>query len=197
MYPYEYMDSFERFDETALPPKEAFYSSLTDENISDDDYEHAKKVFESFEMKDLGDYHNLYLLTDVLLLADVFESFRDTCMQNYGLDAAHSYTAPGLAWQAALKMTEVELDLFTDPDMHLFIEEGIRGGVAIITHRYAKLNVPDLEGYDPTKPNEYIVYLDANNLYGWAMSQSLPTGDFKWLDQIDHQFDVASIPEDI
>ena len=92
-------------------------------------------------------------------------------------------------------MTEVELDLFTDLDMHLFIEEGIHRGVAIITHCHAKINVPDLKGYDPTKPNEYIVYLDANNLYGWTMSQSLLTGNFKLLDQIDH-FDVASIRED-
>ena len=189
------MDSFEKFREEQLPSKDAFFSSLTNEGISEEDYTHAQNVFESFEMVDLRDFHNLYLITDVLLLADVFESFRDTCMQHYGLDPAHNYTAPGLAWQAALKMTGVEMDLLTDMDMHLFIEEGIRGGVSMISHRYAKANVPELDDYDPTKPNEYLMYLDANNLYGWAMSQALPTSDFKWEENVDN-FDVSAVPAD-
>ena len=111
VYPYEYMDSLEKLKETKLPPKEAFYFRLNDEGISDEDYTHARKVWETFEMKNLEDYHNLYNQADVLLLADVFENFRDICIKNNKLDPAHYYTAPGLAWDAALKVTEVELEL--------------------------------------------------------------------------------------
>ena len=123
VYPYEYMDSLERFEETKLPPKEAFYSNLKNEGISDEDYTHAKKVWDLFEMKHLQDYHNLYNETDVLLLADVFENFRNLCLEIYKLDPAHYFTAPGLAWDAALKETEVELQLLTDIDMLLMIEK--------------------------------------------------------------------------
>ena len=197
VYPYEYMDSWVKFDEIALPTKDLFYSTLTGEAISDVDYEHAKNVFANFEMQDLRDYHNFYLLTDVLLLADVFESFRNTCVKNYDLDPAHCYTAPGLSWQAALKMTGVTLDLLTDIDMHLFIEAGIRGGVAVISHRHGQANLPDLPNYDSSKPKQHLVYWDANNLYGWAMSQYLPTGDFKWLteEEIDG-LDLLAIVDD-
>ena len=121
------MDSFEQCQEPQLPPKDAFYSSLTEEDISEIDYTHAQRVFNHFDMTDLGDYRNFYLLTDVLLLADVFENFRDVCLQHYGLYPAHNYTSPSLSWQAALKMTDVELDLVTNINQHLFIEEGIRG----------------------------------------------------------------------
>ena len=135
VYPYEYMDNINRFEETTLPPKEQFYSTLTEEHIKDQEYEHAQKVWQTFNIRNLKEYHNLYLLTDTLLLADVFEQFRTMCLQNYELDPVHSYTAPGLSWKAALKMTKVKLDLLTDVDQHLFIEDGIRGGVATITHR--------------------------------------------------------------
>ena len=107
------MDSLERFEETTLPPKEAFYSRLSGEDISDEDYAHTQKVWRVFEMDTLKDYHNLYNKTDVLLLADVFESFRDICLENYKLDPAHYYTAPGLAWDACLKMTGVNLELLS------------------------------------------------------------------------------------
>ena len=127
------MDSFEQFQEPQLPPKDAFYSSLTEEYISEIDYTHTQRVFNHFDMTDLGDYHNFYLLTDVLLLADVFENFREVCLQHYDLDPAHNYTSPGLSWQAPLKMTDVELDFLTNFDQHLFIEEGIMGGVATIS----------------------------------------------------------------
>ena len=138
IYPYEYMNSSEKLKETKLPPREAFYSRLIDEGISDEDYEHARKVWETFEMKNLGDYHNLYNQVDVLLLADVFENFRDICIKNYKLDPAHYYTAPGLAWDAALKVTEVKLELLSDMDMLLMVEKGIRGGVSMISNRYGK-----------------------------------------------------------
>ena len=140
VYPYEYMDSFERFQEPHFPPKDAFYSSLTEEEISEIDYTHAQRLFIHFNMTDFRDYHNFFLSTVVLLLADVFENFRDVCLQHYGLCPAHNYTFPGLSWQAALKMMDVELDLLTDIDQHLLIEEGIRRGVAMIIHQYAQAN---------------------------------------------------------
>ena len=129
VYPYDYMDTLERLKETKLPPKEAFYSKLKNEDISDEDYAHAQKVCDVFEMKHLQDYHDLYNENDVLLLADVFENFRNICLENYKLDPAHYFTAPGLAWDAALKETKVELELLTDIDMLLMVEKGIRGGV--------------------------------------------------------------------
>ena len=126
VYPYEYMGSPEKLKETKLPSKEPFYSRLNDESISDEDYIHAQKVWETFEMKNLEDYHNLYNQADVLLLADVYENFRNICIKNYNLDPAHYYTAPGLAWDAALKITKVELELLSDIDMLLMVEKGIR-----------------------------------------------------------------------
>ena len=133
---------------------------------------------------DMGEYHDLYLKSDVLLLADVFENFRNTCTKYYNLDPAHYYTSPGLAWDAALKMTDVKLELLTDIDMHLMIEKGIRGGISTITNRYSKANNKYMgDDYDYTKPSKYIIYLDANNLYGWAMCKPLPVKDFKWLNE--------------
>jgi hypothetical protein len=178
VYPYEYFDCWEKFDDSRLPSKEHFYSKLNDSDISDDNYQRAQDVFRCMEMTSLRDYHNFYLLCDVLLLADVFETFRSTCKKNYDLDPAHFYTAPGLSWQAALKMTGVQLELLTDIDQHLFIEAGIRGGVSSINHRYAKANLAQLPGYNPDESNKHLIYWDANNLYGWAMSQSLPTGEY-------------------
>ena len=182
VYPYEYMDSLERLNETKLPPKEAFYSKLMGEGISNEDYEHAKKVWEVFDMKTLQDYHDLYNETDVLLLADVFENFRKICLNNYNLDPAHYFTAPGLAWDACLKMTNVELELLSDIDMLLMIEKGIRGGVSMISNRYGKANNKYMgKSFNEKEPSKYIQYLDANNLYGWAMSNPLPTHGFKWM----------------
>ena len=180
IYPYEYMDSFEKFSETSLPKKEDFYSKLNDENITEDEYAHAKTVWETFDCKTLGDYHDLYVKTDVALLADVFENFRKLCLQQYGLDPAHYFTSPGLSWDALLKKTGVELELLTDHEMHMFVERGIRGGISMVSKRYAKANNPLVSDYDESKANSYIMYLDANNLYGWAMSKPLPKSGFKW-----------------
>ena len=182
VYPYEYMDSLERFKENKLPPKEAFYSRLTGEGISNEYYKHAKKVWEVFDMKTLQDYHHLYNVIDVLLLADVFENFRNICLDNYKLDPAHYFTAPGLAWDACLKITGVELELVSDIAMLLMIEEGIRGGVSMISNRYGKANNKYMgESFNEKEPSKYIQYLDANNLYGWAMSKPLPTHGFEWM----------------
>ena len=182
VYPYEYMDSLERFKENKFPPKEAFYSRLIGEGISDEDLKHAKKVWKVFGMKTLQDYHDLYNVTDVLLLVDVFENFRNVCMENYKLDPAHYFTAPGLAWDACLKITDVELELLSDIDMLLMIEKGIRGGVSMISNRHAKANNKYMgESFNEKDPFKYIIYLDANNLYGWAMSKPLPTHGFEWM----------------
>ena len=178
------MNSLEKLKETKLPSREAFYSNLNDEGISDEDYAHTKKVWETFEMKNLKDYHNLYNQVDILLLADVFENFREICIKNYRLDPAHYYTAPGLAWDAALKVTEVKLELLSDIDMLLMVEKGNRGGVSIISNRYGKANDKYMgDKYDPSKPSKYIAYLDVNNLYGWAMSKPLPTHGFEWMEK--------------
>ena len=185
VYPYEYMDSWERFEETQLPPAHSFYSKLTDENISDSDYEHAQRVWETFGCQTLGNYTDLYCRTDVLLLADVFENFRKTSQKQYRLDPAHYYTSPGLSWDALLKKTGVELELLTDYDQHLLIEKGMRGGISMVSKRHARANNPAVEGYDSEKPNSHILYLDANNLYGRAMSQPLPTGGFRWVEDCD------------
>ena len=184
VYPYEYMDSIDRFSETKLPPKSLFYSKLNDFNISNEDYEHAQTVWKEFKCKTLRSYHNLYNKSDVLLLADVFENFRDVCMNTYKLDPAWYYTSPGLAWDAALKLTDVKLELLSNYDMFLMFQHGIRGGVSTISTRYAKANNKYMgKSFDRKKTSSYIAYLDANNLYGSGMSNPLPTSGFKWMNK--------------
>ena len=181
VYPYSYMDSFNRIEETELPNKKEFFNDLNNTAISDSEYQHARKVWDSFKIKNLGEYHDLYLKTDVLLLSDVFQNFRNKCLKYYGLDPCHYFTSPGLSWDAMLKKTKVKLDLITDIDMLLFIEKGMRGGISHIAHRYAKANNKYLPNYNPELDDSYLTYQDANNLYGWAMCKRLPTGNFKWL----------------
>ena len=181
VYPYDFMDSFEKFNQTELPTKDQFYSILNDQHITDDEYDHAKKVWKTFKIKTMGEYHDLYLGSDVLLLTNVFENFGKTCMQCYKLDPCHYFTSPGLSWDAMLKMTNIKLELMTDIDMVQFIEKGMRGGVSYIANRYGKANNKYMKEYDEKAPSKYIMYLDANNLYGWAMSQYLPIGNFKWM----------------
>ena len=181
-YPYEYMDKAEKFNETKLPPREAFYSKLSGEGISNGNYKHAWNVWNTFKMKTFKDYHKLYNETDVLLLADVFENFRDLCLKIYGLDPVYYFTAPGLAWDACLKMTNINLELLSDLDMLLMFEKGIRGGISMISNRYGEANNKYMsKSFNKNKPKKYIMYFDANNLYGRAMSEKLPTHGFKWL----------------
>ena len=196
VYPYDYMDSFEKFDEAQIPRKEDFYSILNDQHISDEDYNRAKTVWGIFKIINIGEYHDLYLKSDVLLLADVFENFRKTCLEYYKLDPCHYFTSPGLSWDAMLKMTNIKLELITDIDMFQFIEKGMRGGISYIANRYGEANNKYMKEYDEKVPSKYIMYLDANNLYGWAMSQYLPTGGFRWMtDKQINNIDLAKYNE--
>ena len=175
------MDEWNKFDEKELPVKESFYRNLMMEDISDTDYKHANNVFEKFNLNNLGEYHDLYVRSDTLLLADVFENFRNACMKNYELDPAHFVSLPGLAWQACLKKANIELELITDYDMLLMIEDGIRGGICHAIQRYAKANNKYMNDYNKNNKSSYIQYLDANILYGMAMSEKLPIKGFKWM----------------
>ena len=181
-YPYEYMDVIEKFNDTKPPPREVFYSKLSGKGITEKNYKHVWNVWNTFKMKTFKDYHKLYNETDVLLLADVFENFRNLCLKIYGLDPVYYYTAPGLAWDACLKMTNINLELLSDPNMLLMFEKGIRGGISIISNRYGEANNKYMGNrFNKNKLNKYLMYLDANNLYGCAMSEKLPIHSFKWL----------------
>lgn len=161
VFPYEYIDKYEKLEETVLPSKESFYSLLRDSNITEEDYKHAQKVWMSFGIQTLGEYSDLYLKTDVLLLADVFENFRNTCHTTYSLDPAHYFGAPGLSFDAMLKHTNISIELFTDTDMLLFTEHGVRGGVSQVNKRYVKANnIYMNDEYEPTKETSYLMYLD-------------------------------------
>ena len=166
-----------RLKETKLPAKEQFYSILNDEHITSHAYEHAQNVWNTFNIQSLGEYHDLYLKCDVLLFADVFENFRKTCLQ-YKLDPCHYFTSPGLAWDTMLKMTSVKLELMYDVDMYQFIEKGMRVGISYIANRYVADD-------NKNKLSKYVMYLDVNNLYRWAMSQSLPIDGFQWMEPSD------------
>ena len=198
IYPYDYMNGIKKFSEEKLPTKEKFFSKLNDCGISDEDFDHAQRIWKEFGMKNFGEYHDLYLKSDVLPLADVFEEFRNVCLKNYSLDPAWYYTFPGLSWDPLLKHSGVKLELLTDPDILLLFEKGIRGGVSMILNRYGKANNKFMgEKYDPSQPSKYLAYLDANNLYGWAMMKPLPVGDFKWMREreLEHWEDTPCILE--
>ena len=158
VYPYEFMDSFNKFNHQ-LPSKEAFFSSLNGEGISESDYKHARNIWEVFKMKNMGDYYDLYLQSDTLLLADVFENFRKPCLATYGFDPCWYLTAPSFAWDCFLKTTKVKMELLKKTDMHLFFEKQIRGGVSTAFHRFAKANNKFMKDFDPSKPSTFIAYL--------------------------------------
>ena len=161
------MDNFKRFGEEKLPDKECFYNSVkdgtTDDNdekldghISDEDYFTCKNIWNKFNRKNMGDYHDHYLKKDILLLADLLEKFVDTCLKLYGLDPCHYFSSPGLSWDAMLKMTGMRLEKIVDIDMYLFIEKGLRGGTSYIAKKYSEANNKYLKDYDHTKPSKYI-----------------------------------------
>ena len=172
IYPYSYMSKPEKFEETQLPPIKDFYDTLNEEALPQKDYERAKIIWADFNMKTLQDYHDHYLLCDVLLLADVFQNFRQTIYDEHHLDALHFITLPSLAWASAMKYTNAKLDLITDPDMYLMVENNMRGGIATISHRYAPANNPLVEGHDTSKPTSFMSI---------CMSAPLPVGNFRFL----------------
>ena len=180
-YPYEYMDDIKKLKDTKPPPQKAFYSKLTRKGINKDNYKHVLNIWKTLKIESLKQYHEVYNKTDVLLLADVFEKFRDICLINYGLDPVYYYTAPGLAWDAMLKMTGINLELLSNVDMLLMIEKGIRGGISIISNRYGKANNKYMKDFNKKEPSKYLMYVDANNLYGCGMLQKLPVHSFKWM----------------
>jgi hypothetical protein len=217
VYPYEYIDSIVRLNDTELPSKDKFYSTLKQEGITDEEYQHAQEVWNTFNCKTLKDYHNLYLKTDVLILADAFEQFRDFFLHYHNIDPCYCFSAPGLTWQCGLRYTDIQLELLTDYDMLLMFEKGIRGGFSgVLGPRHVKAfnkYTPNYRGngnrilddhemkecMERLKRGEnlndfltekFLLYLDANNLYGWAMSQKLPTRDFKWEANEDYYKDI-------
>ena len=172
IYPDEYMNSFKRFNEDELPDKSNFFSSLKDSEINEEEYERAVCVWKLFIIKNLGQYDHLYLKTDVLLLADVFDKFIKTCLNYYGLNPSHYFSSPGLSWDSMLKMTGVALEKISNIDVHNFIEKGVTGGISYISKRYAKL--------DDSKKKKSIIYWDMNNLYGFRMIQPIPVSDLNF-----------------
>ena len=167
VYPYEYITSIDVLKEDKLPNIEDFNSELTGKGITETDFKHVKEIWKIFGMKTLEDLHNLYMETDVMLLADVFETFRENILEKYKLDPVHFMTAPSLTWTAGLKKTRVELQILTDPDMCMFVDQGLMGGISMISHPYAK------------NEDGFIFYCDANNHYGYAMSQYLPMDGYQ------------------
>ena len=181
VYPYDYMNSFDKFNESQLPSIEDFYSQLYEEGITDTQHTRAKVIWNNSNIKNLGEYHDLYLMTDVYLLSDVFENFRDMCLNYYGLDPAHYITLPNYSWSAFLSLTGVRLQQIHNKDMYEMISKGLRGGMTQCAHKKVEANNKFMnEQYDLSKPSSYISYLDANNLYGLAMSKKLPFDKFNW-----------------
>ena len=181
VYPYEYMTDWDRFNETKLLPVDRFYRKLTQQGIKEIDYRHANKVFETSKLKNMRDFRDLY---DTLQLFDVFEKFRSTCDNIFKLDPANYLSAAGLFWNACLEKTAIKLELLTDLDMFLLIESGLRRGICHPVKRYAKANNKYMKIYDKKKKSSYILYLDANNLYGYVMVRKLPKGGIKWVKNI-------------
>ena len=179
---YDYVDSFARLDEPVLPPREAFFNKLVGMECSETVYAHAQQVFADFQCENLKDYMQLYLLSDICLLADVFQMFRNKSLNEYQLNPAYFVSAPQLARNALLKHIHQSIPMITDPEMYRIIQPNIRGGMCHASVCYARANNKLMGSlYDPTKPTSYIMEVEANNLYGWAMSQEMPDVKFEWV----------------
>lgn len=197
VYPYDYMDSWSKFNENCIPPQSNFFNSLTGEHITNKEYLRAQTIWKAFNIHSLGAYTDLYLKVDVLLLCDIFEKFRMSSMHYYKLDPVFYVTSPGLSWDAMLLHTGVELELISNIEIYQLLEKGIRGGLAQCSLRYAKANNKYLSEYDNSKPSNYLIYLDCNNLYGYAMLQKLPISDFRFMTEDEvRKFNVHSVSDD-
>ena len=185
-YPYEYVDSIEKLNTPMNEIKrEHFDSKLTLSKLSDKDWEHIQNVINKFEIKTLREWHDLYLKIDVYGLTDVFEYYRELAFDTYGIDPAHYIGLPSFTWAAGLKFTQVSLQNITDPDLYMFFEKMKRGGISVISQRYAKANNPYLPDYDEKEENTYIYQVDCNNLYGWSMCENLPKDGIEWCSDFD------------
>ena len=195
VFPYEWLTHVAHFDQTCLPQKDQFFSRLNSNGITDAEYAHAKDVWKTFSMSTMREYHDLYLKTDVLLLADVFEHFRDMALEHFKVDPCHYVTAPGMFFDALLNISDVELELISDPEMYDFVERAKRGGVSSIMKQYAKANNKHVgDRYDPSEPSSYVFYPDANSLYCWPMLQPLPVGGFRWLCEAELEKPLSEFP---
>lgn len=196
--PYEFLDSEAKLEMTRLPDIQNFYSSLSNKTITEDEYNHAKDVWEVFSIETMKDYLELYCQTDTLLLADIFENFREFTIKNYGeLDPCNYITLPSLGYDICLSMKNTDVDLLTQEEMYEFFEAGVRGGNATAFCRYAAANNKLMKNYNPNEPTNYIIYFDANNLYGWAMRQPLPSCNFRWLTREEaNHLDVSAIEDE-
>ena len=195
VFPYEWLTHVAKLTQNCLPQKDQFSSRLSSSGITDSEYAHAKDVWKTFGMSTMREYHDLYLKTDVLLLADVFENFRSMALEHFKVDPCHYVTAPGMFYDALLKTSDVGLELISDPEMFDFIERGKRGGVSSIMKRYAEANNKHMgDRYDQSKPSSYIFYPNANSLYCWPMLQPLPVGGFRWLEPSELEKNLDSFP---
>ena len=183
----------DKFSETKHPAKELFFNVLTQSSISTEVYDRLLKMWSHFHCKTMQDFCDIYLKIDVLLLAAVFEEFRDMSFREFDLDPAHFFSVPGLTWCAAMKYTKASIDLLTEIDQLLFIEKGIRGGITCVMERYAEANNPEIESYNETNATSYIAYLDVNKLYGFALRQCLSYGLFEWVDESLHENNLQQI----
>jgi len=196
IYPYEWVKDFDVFSETSLPPREAFYNALTETEVSERDYAHAQRVWSEMNCRTFRDYMEIYVLADSVLLHDVFESFKDLCMDYYDLDPSHYMSLPAIGFDAMLKMTGVQIEKITDQDIYNFVFNNLRGGITTISQRMAKANNPYLLEYDETQPTTYIQYLDINNLYGVGLQGPLPISGFRWLLPTEiEEFDLSQDPD--
>ena len=199
-FPYSYFDSIEKFHTTVKPARKDFKDVLSGrEECDEKSYEKVTKIWEL--CNNFQDYHDIYLRQDVLLLADCMESMRKSLYKMYKLDILQYPTVASYSFDAMLRYTKVKLELLSEPDMYLFMENSIRGGTSYIAKRYAQANNPYMTDYDPAKEDVTLLYVDANNLYGLAMVQPLPIDGFTWLnaeevEQLSEENEILALPDD-
>jgi len=195
VYPYEYMTSRDIFKQTCLPSMSEFYSKLKMEGITEDEYKRAQEMWDTYKCKNMQDFHDVYVKLDIILLADCIENFRHVGIQEYGIDPAYCWTLAGYTWQCCLKMTNLELQLITNPNVFLMFENAIRGGASTVSNRYSKANNKYMSDYDSTQLSSYIMSWDVVNLYGYCMGFKFPCGNFRFINEPD-KFDFRSVDLD-